>query len=261
MVTDQIFFKQAGTGTPLVLIHGLMVNGDMFALVFDTFAKRYHVLVPDLRGHGRSSHHPPPYTVEQHARDLAGLLKSLSIPPAVVLGYSQGGPVAQQLALDYPELVSRLVLACTYACNIATFQEKLEGMLGPWLIRLLSTTRFARMTTEAMGYLTPNQATMLETMIASNEKPRMIETYKAMLDFDSRLRLHEIQCPTLVLAGEKDNAVPMHHAKMLAQGISGARLQVVPGAGHAMVFTHPQEFVDAVQVFLGEGLQKDVLIS
>ena len=250
--TDQLYLKQAGSGTPLLLIHGLLVNGDMFASVFDAFAKSYHVLVPDLRGHGQSKHLAPPYTVEQHAHDLAMLLKSLSISSAIVLGYSQGGAVAQQLAIDYPNLVSRLILACTYAYNQITLQEKLEAKITPWLIRLLSVTQFARLTTRMMGHLTPDQAKLLETMIVSNEKLRMLEATKAMLSFDSRARLGDIRCPTLIVAGANDTAVPLHHAHMLAQGISGAKLHVVPNAGHEMIFTHGTELVDAVEGFLRE---------
>lgn len=87
-------------------------------------------------------------------------------------------------------------------------------------------------------------------MIASNEKLRMIEATQAMQQFDSRARLGGVQCPTLILAGAQDNAVPLHHAKMLAQGIPGAKLQVVPNAGHEMIFTYASELVDAIQVFL-----------
>src|SRR5512135_3395645 len=108
--TEQLYLRQAGIGTPFLLIHGLLVNGDMFGPVFDTFARSYRVLAPDLRGCGHSTHLPPPYTVEQHAYDLALLLKSLSISSAIVLGYSQGGAVAQQLAIDYPNLVRHLIL-------------------------------------------------------------------------------------------------------------------------------------------------------
>jgi 3-oxoadipate enol-lactonase len=101
-----------------------------------------------------------------------------------------------------------------------------------------------------MGHLTPDQAKLLETMIVSNEKLLMLEAAKAMLSFDSRARLGEIRCPTLILAGACDTAVPLHHARMLAQGITGAKLHVVPNAGHEMIFTRGSEFVGAVEVFL-----------
>ncbi|WP_176226856.1 alpha/beta fold hydrolase [Candidatus Hakubella thermalkaliphila] len=249
MGTEQLYFRQSGSGTPFLLIHGLLVNGDMFMPVFDTFARRYCVLAPDLRGYSRSKYLGPPYTVAQHAHDLAVLLKSRSISSAIVLGYSNGGTVAQQLALDYPDIVSRLILACTFAYNQLTWQEKLGGRISPWLVRFLSAKQFARMITGKI----PDQAKWLEMIIASNDKPRMVEATRAMLNFDSRARLHQIRCPTLIIAGGNDRAVPLHHARMLAQGIAGSELKIIDDAGHELIFTHGSALIDAVEAFLHEG--------
>ncbi|HEV8192191.1 MAG TPA: alpha/beta fold hydrolase, partial [Ktedonobacterales bacterium] len=116
----RLYFTERGAGPPLLLVHGLMVSGEMFETVVDLFATKHRVLVPDLRGHGRSRALPPPYTARQLAADLAGLLQRLGIASAAVLGYSQGGAIAQQLALDWPQLCNRLVLGCTFAYNMAT---------------------------------------------------------------------------------------------------------------------------------------------
>ena len=105
-----------------------MVTGEMFDGVVDHFAARHRVVVPDLRGHGRSRGLPPPYTVTQSSpRICRSLLHHLGIASAAVLGYSQGGAVAQQLALDHAAQCSRLVLACTYAFNMTSLREKIEG--------------------------------------------------------------------------------------------------------------------------------------
>ena len=74
----------------------------MFEPVIKHLASRYRLIVPDLRGHGRSWELLPPYTTEQLASDLARLLDHLDIESTVVLGYSQGGAIAQQLVLDFP---------------------------------------------------------------------------------------------------------------------------------------------------------------
>jgi pimeloyl-ACP methyl ester carboxylesterase len=86
----------------------------MFDPVLPALTRQHQVIVPDLRGHGRSQHLPGPYTVPQLAADLVALLDTLALESVDVLGYSQGGAVAQQLAHDYPGRVRRLVLACTY---------------------------------------------------------------------------------------------------------------------------------------------------
>src|SRR5437763_2385973 len=110
-----LFVEQSGAGPALLLIHGLMVSGAMYQPVLPSLATHYRVIVPDLRGHGRSGALPEPYSVEQLARDLAQLLDDLQVDAAHILGYSQGGAVAQQFARDYPKRVRGLVLGCTFA--------------------------------------------------------------------------------------------------------------------------------------------------
>src|ERR1700690_1595806 len=89
--SDLLYFTERGSGPPLLLVHGLMVTGEMFEPVIDRLATRHRVIVPDLRGHGRSRGLPPPYTTQQLASDLSRLLDHLGIESAAVLGYSQGG--------------------------------------------------------------------------------------------------------------------------------------------------------------------------
>ena len=142
--SDLLYFTERGSGPPLLLVHGLMVTGEMFEPVIEHFATRHRVIVPDLRGHGRSRGLPPPYTAAQLASDLSRLLDHLGIDSTAVLGYSQGGAIAQQLVLDHPKRCDRLVLACTYAFNMATFRERLEGHLVPLLVHVLGMRRFAK---------------------------------------------------------------------------------------------------------------------
>src|SRR3984885_6976710 len=125
-----LYFTEHGSGPPLLLIHGLMVSGEMFEPVIEHVATRHRVIVPDLRGHGRSRGLPPPYTAAQLASDLSRLLDHLGIDSTAVLGYSQGGAIAQQLVLDYPKRCDRLVLACAYAFNIGEPRGELGGHPG-----------------------------------------------------------------------------------------------------------------------------------
>jgi pimeloyl-ACP methyl ester carboxylesterase len=88
--SDLVYFIERGSGPPLLLVHGLMVTGEVFEPIIERFAPRYRVIVPDLRGHGRSKQLPPPYTAAQLASDLVGLLDRLGITSTAMLGYSQG---------------------------------------------------------------------------------------------------------------------------------------------------------------------------
>ena len=247
-----LYFTERGSGPPLLLVHGLMVTGEMFEPVIEHFATRHRVIIPDLRGHGRSRGMPPPYTTAQLASDLSRLLDHLGIDSTAVLGYSQGGAIAQQLVLDHPKRCDRLVLACTYAFNMATTREWLEGHLAPLLIRVLGMRRLANLVvSQSMLQLDKERANWLAGLMADQDRMLMLTAWKETMAFDSRKRLAEIRCPTLVIAGSNDQGVPIHHAKMLHDGIHGSQLVIIDGADHALIWTHTDELVRVTEEFLG----------
>jgi len=247
-----LYFSEHGSGPPLLLVHGLMVSGEMFYPVIEHFATRHRVIVPDLRGHGRSRGLPPPYTAAQLASDLARLLDHLDIDSTAVLGYSQGGAIAQQLILDHPKRCDRLALACTYAFNMATTREWLEGHIVPLLIRLLGMRRLANLVvSQSMLQIDQERAKWLAGLMANQDQALMLTAWKETMAFDSRKRLGEIRCPTLVIAGSNDQGVPIHHAKMLHDGIPDSQLVIIDGADHALLWTHTDEFVRVTEEFLG----------
>lgn len=249
--SELLHFTEHGSGPALVLLHGMMVSGEMFAPVLTAFASRHRVIIPDLRGHGLSRALPPPYAVPALAADVARLLDHVGVASAALLGYSQGGAVAQQLAVDHPERCARLVLACAYAYNMASLREKVEGHLAPFLIRALGMPRFARMIiSQGASDLAAERAEWLAGLIASQDRALMVAAWKEGMAFDGRPRLREIRCPTLVIAGSKDTAVPMHHTQALHDGIRGAQLAIVDGAGHALIWTHPDAVVGLTEEFL-----------
>jgi pimeloyl-ACP methyl ester carboxylesterase len=250
--SELLYFTDRGSGPPLLLVHGLMITGEMFEPVIEHFSARHRVIVPDLRGHGRSRGLPPPYTAAQLASDLSRLLDHLGIGTTTVLGYSNGGAIAQQLALDYPRRSDRLVLACTYAFNMATLREKIEGHLFPLLVQVFGIKRIAKIVFSlGAKHLRKERANWLAAIMASQDQKLMVIALREALAFDSRLRLAEFRCPTLIIAGSNDDAVPIHHAKMLHDGIAGSRLVIIDGADHALIWTHPSELVRVTEEFLG----------
>jgi pimeloyl-ACP methyl ester carboxylesterase len=250
--SDILYFTERGSGLPLLLVHGLMITGEMFEPVVEHFAARHRVIIPDLRGHGRSQRLPPPYTAPQVASDLSRLLEYLGVGSTAVLGYSHGGAIAQQLALDHPAQCNRLVLACTYAFNMATLRERIEGHLVPLLINVLGMRRFAKLiVSQGLKQFSKERTDRIVDVIASQHRKVISSAWKAAMEFDSRGRLAEIKCPTLVVAAANDVAVPFHHAKMLHCGITGSQLVVVDGAHHTLIWERPVDFVRLVEEFLG----------
>jgi 3-oxoadipate enol-lactonase len=223
----------------------------MFAPVIEHFATRHRVIVPDLRGHGRSRGLPPPYTAAQLASDLARLLDHLGIDSTAVLGYSQGGAIAQQFALDYPGRCERLVLACTYAFNMATFREQLEGHLGTLLIQVLGMRRLAKfVVSQGTRQLDKEGADWLIRLMADQDRNLMVAAWRATMAFDSRRRLAEIACPTLVVAAEHDTLKPVACSRTMAERIPGAHLEIIAGSGHAVVVENPQAINETFLDFL-----------
>jgi 3-oxoadipate enol-lactonase len=142
-------------------------------------------------------------------------------------------------------------LACTYAFNMATPREWLEGHLAPLLIRLLGLKRLANLVvSQSMLQMDKKLADWLARIMSDQDQTLMLTAWNETMAFDSRKRLAEIRCQTLIIAGSQDQGVPIHHARMLHEGIHGSRLVIVEGADHALIWTHTEEFVRVVHEFL-----------
>lgn len=241
MVDHLLFSTQLGDGKPLLLIHGLLMDGRMFAPLIAHLAHSQRLIIPDLRAHGQSRQLPPPYTVTQHADDLISLLDAHNIEATDVLGYSQGGAVAQELARRYPDRVTRLFLVCTYAHNMLSVREKIEGRVVLWLVRLLPMSMIGGFIASQAEGMPQEPARTLREMITFQDKAQALASIREMQQFDSQAWLSELRCPTHIVAGSADTAVPMHHAKMLRRGIPHSTLHVIEDAGHMLVWTHAAE--------------------
>jgi len=249
-----IFYKIAGDGEPLLLLHGLMVSGAMFDPLIARLEADFRMIVPDLRGHGQSGELVGPYDVAALAADLDAVLEHAAAPRCAVLGYSHGGAVAQQLAHTRPAAVSRLMLVATYACNVATPRERIEAAVLVALLRVLSPRSLARLIVQASrprpgGEIGPDRAQVawLRALMATNCAAPMRGAARGLASFDSRPWLGEITAPTLVVGGTHDAGVPMHHFDTLVAGIPGARGRLVERAGHMLAWTHTAELAEIVR--------------
>ncbi len=213
--SQPLYFSKRGSGPPLLLVHGLMVTGEMFEPVIDFLAKRHQLIIP-----------------------------------AAVLGYSMGGAIAQQFVLDNPQRCNQLVLASTYTYDFVTLGEKLAGRLFPFLVRLLGMRRFAKLVSSGTRQLSKERSDWLVGLIAAQNLNLMLSALReTLIRFDSRPRLREIKCPTLIVAGSLDRG-DVRQAKMLHDGISGSHLTIISNADHALIWAHTDEFVRSVEEFL-----------
>jgi 3-oxoadipate enol-lactonase len=208
-----------GNGSPLLLIHDLGATGALFAPLMPFLADRYQLIMPDLRGHGRSSCLGAPTNVEQLAQDLRSVLDLLGVDHCAVLGYGYGGVVAAHLAATQPALVERLALLCPpNPAPRATGAAR--ATLLPAAVRLLGT--------RALG---------------SDAAPRANRSAIAaaaalLLRCDVRPWLSAIACPSLVLAVEGDHVAQQRHAIAVAAHLPHATLQMFPKCGPGLISSH-----------------------
>lgn len=251
--TVDLAYSESGNGPPLVLLHGLGSGQRDWELQTPAFAPAYRVIIPDLRGHGRSPKPRGHYRMSQLAADVALLLMRLEARPAHVLGLSLGGAVAQQLAIDHPELVHSLVLVNTVSRFVTT----------QWRQRLLGVRRFASVYLEGMDKVADQVADRLfplleqapvraeaVTRLASNDPAAYRASLWAVVRFDVSFLLDLITCPVLVIAGDRDTTLPLEAKRQLAERLPNARFCVLANSGHASPIDQPEEFNRLVLDFL-----------
>jgi len=252
--SNGIFFRVVGEGEPLMLLHGVMVTGEMFDPLLPFLQSEFCMLIPDLRGHGKSSKLRGPYDVPALAADLDVVMAESGFRSCAVLGYSHGGAVAQQLARMNPASVRRMILACTYACSVATFRERLQTSVLISLLTLLGPRKTANMVVQpwklnrsgAVG-LTTEQANRIRALMVTNRTGPTRGAIRGQANFDSRPWLKNIKVPTIVVGGTHDAAVPQYHFDTLVNGIPGARGRLIDRAGHTLIWTHTRDFAEIIR--------------
>lgn len=222
-------------GPAVLLLHGLGSCAEDWLLQRPALEGRYRLLMPDLRGHGRSSVPTGVPSVSMLAKDVRGLLRRLGEEACHVVGLSLGGAVALSLALDAPEYARSLVLVNTFARIPWSWRSLRQGAerLG-----LLARGRLHELGERVAEGLFPDadQAALRELAterVAANSRAAYAWMLFAVARFDARRQIGRIAAPTLVIAGERDTTVPMRCKEELARRIPGARLAVIPGSGHA----------------------------
>lgn len=253
-----------GAGVPLLLLHGFMGRGSGWGAHAAAYARSFLVIAADLPGHGRSGIplEPARASVEWMADDLATILRRTACVPAHVIGYSLGARVALRLAVTSPDAVRRLVLESPSA-GIARAGERAAR-------RLADAERAARIERDGIGAfvdgwerepvfasqrgLPPARAARLRSERLRNRPAGLVASLLgagqgSMVPLHGRLS--EVRAPTLVIAGAVD-PTGRARAEVVAAGIPGARLDIVPGAGHAPHLETPRFFRSLVLDFLKE---------
>jgi 3-oxoadipate enol-lactonase len=254
----QLAYSERGVRreTALLLIHGFPLNRHLWASQLVGLSTELRVIAPDLRGQGDSDTPPGPYTMDQHADDLAALLDHLGVGRVIVAGLSMGGYVAFAFWRRYAARVQALALFDTRAepdspAARANREQSIE------LVEQRGPEALAR---EMLGKLLAPANLENDTLagralaiMAMQRTPGIVGTLLGLRDRpDSRPTLPTIRVPTLVAVGEADALVPVEDARALAAGIPGAHLSVIPHAGHLTPLENPRAVNAALREFTHE---------
>jgi pimeloyl-ACP methyl ester carboxylesterase len=247
----RIAYEEAGSGPPLLLIHGLGYPRWGWEPVVEPLAKTHRVITFDNRGIGDSDAPPGPYDTATMAADAVAVLDAVGVRRAHVMGASLGGMIAQMLALDHPHRVDRLILACTtpggaeaYPLPEATLTLLREAAGLP------ADEATHRLTANALASQHPLEDLLARRMARPQDPAAWQAQSAASLGHDAFGRLGGITAPTLVLHGTVDRVVDPRNAPLLAEHIPGARLQWLPDRGHLFFWEDPDGTVERVRRFL-----------
>ena len=254
----KIHYQDVGNGKDVVLLlHAFPLHSGMWTRQIATLSSRYRVIAPDYPGLGKSTPRPEPSTMEFLAEQVLGLLGSVRVDRAVVVGLSMGGYLSFEIYRQRPGLFRGLALCDTRAgadtpegaANRETFAKNAieKGLhwvadeMTPKLLKPQPDAAAVREVRALIGQGTPAGVAAAQRGMA--RRP------------DSTPTLATISCPTLVVVGAEDTLTPLPESEKMVAGVKGARLAKIPGAGHLPNIESPTAYDETLLQFIG-GLAK-----
>lgn len=219
------YYEDTGSGPPLVLLHGGLSTAESWAGQVPALAERHRVLVPERRGHGRTSDVDGPFTYAAMGEDTAAFLETVLDGPAHLVGWSDGAVVAALVAMERPDLVERLVLIGQYydpSGRVPGADEMLAG----------SRDYLEQMIRPVYDAVSPDGPEHLPVVLDKVLALWAVEPDIPLAD------LATIAAPTLVMQGD-DDLVTVEHSAALVRALPAAQLAVVPGTSHALPMEKP----------------------
>jgi 3-oxoadipate enol-lactonase len=239
-----IYYESTGQGEPLLFIHGLASSSRSWKKQVPFFSQQYRVITFDIRGHGRSDKPIEPYSIELFATDAVELLKALGIETAHVVGFSMGGMIAFQLAVEAPGLVRSLVAvnSCPEG-SIRSFNDGVEcfkHLVGIQINGIRHKRRNNGGEPASESEREHTYQSLLQRMAMKN-KLAYANAFGALLKWSVTDRLDTIKCPTLMITSDED-FVPVSVKEGYASKMPCAELMVISNSRHATPREQTEEF-------------------
>jgi 3-oxoadipate enol-lactonase len=244
---------EAGRGPAVLLLHGLGWDHSLWNPTVAYFGSRYHMIAADTRGHGASDKPDGPYDMGMFAHDYAALADALGISRLCVIGLSQGGMVAQRLALLRPQLVSALVLVSTSCKSDPSLRENMEARIaamdkvGPKAAAAIAAESIF---SPAWRAANPEALARFVAWRAAMPSEPLNAATRALYDFNLSGDLPRIAVPTLVIAGGEDVLTRPNGMEEIASLVPDAEYRLIPGAGHMIPVEQPEALTGLLDRFL-----------
>lgn len=254
--TIKTAYLAAGSGQPVVLLHGALAAGITWYPVIGPLAVHFRVIAPDIVGYGQSDKPSGRYDRPYYCAWLADFLGALGVEETHVVGHSQGGAIALQFALDHPARVDRLVLVDSAGLGdgvpLGVIFAMLCYSLFPSRATALWLSRYAMRNPQSIDPALGDY--MLQVTKVSGGRRSLLRSRT-----HTRIpagQLGQITQQALIIWGRDDRFLPMAQGAAAAEAMPHAELHVIPKAGHVPFFDQPQAFTDVLIRFLkGEGIR------
>jgi 3-oxoadipate enol-lactonase len=247
-----LFYQDQGKGAPLLFLHGLGSSSEDWKMQIEAFAKDYRVIAIDVRGHGRSDKPEGPYNIPLYASDIRNLLDTLAIERFHLVGFSMGGMISFQLAVNMPARIKSLIIVNSApAVPYNTLKEKLEIFLRLATIHTLGMNMLAKLIGKRL-FPESQQKVLYQQFIERmkyNPKHTYIQVLKSILGWDVRPELSDLQMPVLIISADNDYT-PVSYKQEYQQLISNSSLVVIEDSRHATPNDQPEKLNQEVFHFL-----------
>ena len=248
------FYLSAGTGEPLVLLHGAGGGAVLWGPILDLLSKHFHVIAPDVVGYGESDKPDAPYDKVFFSTWFRSFCDSLNMGKINLLGNSQGGAIAMQFTLDNPDRVKKLILVGS--AGLGAWGISPGAMFKMAAANIFPTKRTVQKIAKYLVHKTDNFpgddgiAYILEVIRSSGGKlPFVNGKGRAVAPFSSD-KLRQITNPALIIWGAEDRILPVSHGKKGHEKMPNAKLRIIPDAGHTPFIDLPEEFKDIILHFI-----------
>lgn len=245
-------YIEAGSGEPLVLLHGLGSSCQDWEYQIPEFSRRYRVVAPSLRGFGETEIVRGPHSVKTWSEDVVALIEYLELGPVNLLGFSMGGAIAFQLAVDHPDMLRRLVIV----------NSQPSFALDHWTKHMMVLSRIAMARAVGMSHLArfvakrmfpeEQHAATRKRMIARhsmNDRASYIAAVNALAGWSVEHLLATLATPTLIVAADQD-FTPVEEKRAYAAQMPNAEVVVVRDSRHITHIDQADELNRRVMAFL-----------